>query len=94
MHPERQRCDSPRDSLYCKEIKGGWKAAHVKREVSRLIAGMAEPPGPGRAEGLRVQHSVCYESSLCAAKILSKITKPGTLDISPSQQGYRSRQRR
>ena len=35
--------DSPWDSLYCEEIKGGWKAAHAGREVSRVTANMAEP---------------------------------------------------
>lgn len=60
--------------------KGGWKAAHARREVSRVIASMTEPLGPSRAEGLHAQHSVCYESSLRAAKILSKITKLDTLD--------------
>lgn len=71
--PNQKGCDSPQDSLYCKEIKGGWKAAHRRREVSRVIAGTAEPPGP--------EHGLCDESSLCAAKILSNITKADTLDV-------------
>lgn len=50
--------------LYCKEIKGGWKAAHMGKPSA------AEPPGPGRGE-----------SSLRAAKILSKITEPDMLGV-------------